>query len=142
MYRIYRQFVAVGGWGVEGGMLNWVEDHILTRFRTHKIASPPQTLKLQLKTTLRDCAFKAQGYRTQDNLFFCCPQSPQLLISFSSYSKSHASKSGPRQCSVILYCFLILHYKKEPPQLYMHILTFHALFFRYLNSNLYIFYYA
>ncbi len=49
MYSIYRQCGAVG-WGV-GEMLNCAVDHflrefytlILTRFRTYKIASPPQT---------------------------------------------------------------------------------------------------
>jgi hypothetical protein len=47
MYRIYRQCVTVGGTGV----LKCTVDHILqefhtlflTRFRTYKIASPPQT---------------------------------------------------------------------------------------------------
>ncbi len=55
MYSIYRQCVAVGRGG--GGVLSCVVDHILqefytlflTRFRTYKIASPPQT-----KTTFRD----------------------------------------------------------------------------------------
>jgi hypothetical protein len=46
-YSVYRQCVTVGG----GGVLNCVVDHFLqevytlflTRFRTNKIASPPQT---------------------------------------------------------------------------------------------------
>ncbi len=54
-YIIYRQCVAVGGEGVEG-VLSCVVNHILqefstlflTRFRTYKIASPPQT-KHQLR---------------------------------------------------------------------------------------------
>ncbi len=49
-YSIFRQCVAVGGEG-GGGVLSCVVDHILqelktlflTRFRTYKIVSPPQT---------------------------------------------------------------------------------------------------
>ena len=51
MYIIYRQFVAVGGWEWGGGSEVCDVDHILqefntlylTRFRTYKIARPPQT---------------------------------------------------------------------------------------------------
>jgi hypothetical protein len=50
MYSIYRQCVTVGGGG-GGGVLKCTVDHILqefytlflTRFRTYKIVSPPQT---------------------------------------------------------------------------------------------------
>jgi hypothetical protein len=50
MYSICRQCVTVGGGGA-GGILNCTVDHILqefytlflTRFRTYKIATPPQT---------------------------------------------------------------------------------------------------
>jgi hypothetical protein len=55
-----RQCVAVGGGGGGGGVLNCVVRHILqefnslflTRFRTYKIATPPQTKK-PVKTTLK-----------------------------------------------------------------------------------------
>ncbi len=54
---VCRHCVAVGG----GGVLSCVVDHILqefntlflTRFKTYKIATPPQT-KIQVKTTFRD----------------------------------------------------------------------------------------
>jgi hypothetical protein len=57
MYSIYRQCVTVG---VVGGVLKCTVDHILqefytlllTRFRTHKIASPPQT-KLTSKDNIK-----------------------------------------------------------------------------------------
>jgi hypothetical protein len=60
IYIIYRQCVAVGGEGAEG-VLSCVVDYILqefstlflTRFRTYKIATPPQT-KTPFKTTFRD----------------------------------------------------------------------------------------
>jgi hypothetical protein len=54
MYSVYRQSVTVGG---GGGVLKFTVDHILqdfyslflTRFRTYKIATPPQT-----KVTIKD----------------------------------------------------------------------------------------
>ncbi len=56
--------LTVCGWGVGGGVLSCVVDQILqefntlflTRFRTYKIATPPQT-KTPVKTTFRDWCF-------------------------------------------------------------------------------------
>jgi len=49
-YRIYRQRVAGRGWGVMscvgGYILQEFNTLFLTRFRTYKIASPPQTKNL------------------------------------------------------------------------------------------------
>ncbi len=115
-------------WGVGGvelcwrpysaGLLHSVSDQIQNPQNCFTTPNIKITTKDDIKGFV-SLKFLRPGWstNTEHRRINCLLQSTiaQFLISFSSYSKNHASKSGPSQYSVILYCSLVLPYKKSLP---------------------------